>query len=237
LAELVHDADREVRLALFGRLGLIAGDPAALDRLAGEIRPNDGALREALLRALDVENKAGELTVRAPAVGNRWRVIEELADLPEAGRLQGLDDALHDVDRPAQHRLLRALGRRASGDLVFQDVLLRAVKGPSAVAALRATAQAAAAMKAPNRMLAAVVEAARSPDALLREEALRALASSDLTVEGAVLAESLSHPAAAVRIQAALALWRRGDKSGEKLLLAALRDPDLGAQVQAVLRK
>ena len=92
-------------------------------------------------------------------------------------------------------------------------------------------------MKPPNPMLRTLLEMARSADPVLREETLHALAASDVSVDLAILSESLTHATPAVRVQAALALWRRGDKSGEKILLAAGSDPELGPAVRAVLRK
>ena len=74
-------------------------------------------------------------------------------------------------------------------------------------------------------------------DSLLREEALHALASIDAPADVQVLAGFLADASAAVRINAALALWRRGDRSGEKILMAAISDRELGAEVQAALRK
>jgi hypothetical protein len=235
--DLVRDPDRDVRRALFGRIGEVATDEALLDRLASEIRTNDGPARDALLRALDIEAKGGEITVRAPAAGNRWRLVEELVEAPEIGRVRGLDDALKDVDRPARYRLLRALGRRAAADPALQEVLIRASRGGSPLAALRAIGVAAASMTPPNPMLGTLLEMARSADPVLREEALRAFAASDVPVDAALLAEGLTHPTPAVRVQAALALWRRGDRSGEKILLAAVSDPELGPAVRALLRK
>ena len=227
-----------MRRALFARLGEASSDEAVVDRLASEIRKNDGPAREALLRALSVDKKSDELTVREPARGNRWRIVEELIEVPEAGRVQGLDDALRDVERPARHRLMRALGRRASSDPAALDVLIRALKGPSPVAAARALGRAAAERDRPEqRGRARALDAARSADLLVREEALHALASIDAPADVQVLAGFLADPSAAVRINAALALWRRGDRSGEKILMAALSDRELGAQVRAALRK
>jgi hypothetical protein len=94
--------------------------------------------------------------------------------------VQGLDEALRDVDRVARHRLLRALGRRAVADPAAQDTLVRAIRGASPVAAIRALERAvSAAPPAGNPALRAVTEAARSEDALVREEALRALGSRE----------------------------------------------------------
>jgi hypothetical protein len=236
-AGILKDPDREVRRAFFSRAHELADVDTMLDRLASALPANDGTAREALLKALDVERKSDELRVRAPATRNRWRVVEELIEIPEAGRVQGLEEIIRDADRGARHRLLRALGRRAAADQAAQDLLVRSTKGPGAVAALRALAPVAAALKPPNAPLRALAEAVNAPDALVREEALRALAACTAPVDLEPLAGALSQPSEAVRIQAALALWRRGDRRGQTVLHAATAHDEFGAEVRAALRE
>jgi hypothetical protein len=235
-ASLIRDPDRDVRRAIFTQIGELASDEDVLDLLASQLRGGDVQLRETLLRALDVDRKSDELRVFAPAKGNRWRLLEELVEAPEAGRVLSLEDALRDVDLPGRHRILRALGRRAVADAAAQDVLLRAVKGPSGVAALRALEHAAALPKPPASIVRALLDAAQSQDLLLREEALRMLASVQVPVDPELLSASLGHPSAPIRIQAALALWRRGNKAGEAMLLKAMTDPELGGEARAAIR-
>jgi hypothetical protein len=236
LLGLIRDPDREVRRALAPRLAELAGDESMLDLLASELRTSDALVREALLEALGVERKADELRVHVPAARNRWRLLEELIEMPDAGRVQGPGDALADLDTPGRHRVLRALGRRAASDPVSQDVLLRAVRGRSPVAALRAVGHAAAAMKPPNQLLRTLIEASQSPDVLLREEALRSLAVLPFPVDGEVFVANLAHPSVAVRIQAALGLWRGGNEAGEAILRRAANHPELGAEVRAAMK-
>jgi hypothetical protein len=236
LAGILKDPDREVRRALFARAHELVDVDPMLDQLASELRGADGTAREALLKALDVERKGDELRIRSAAARNRWRIAEELIETPEAGRVQGLEDLLREVDPPARHRLLRALGRRAVADLAAQDLLARAVKGPSPVAALRALAPAAAALKPPSAPLRALVEAVHAPDALVCEEALRGLACCGAPVDLELLAGMLSHASIPVRIEAALALWRRGDRRGQAVLFAATTDREFGEEVRAAVR-
>jgi hypothetical protein len=236
LAALLQDPEPDVRRALFQRMGEIAGVEDVLDRLASELSRPDPQAREVLLRALGVERRGEELRVPAPATGNRWRIVEELVDQPESPRIQGLDDVLRDVALYGRNRIFRALGRRAAADPGAQELLIRAAKGPNAVVALRAIARAASQAKPQSPLVKALVEAALGSEDLAREEALRGLASLTVPVDPEVPMASLAHPSRAVRIQAALALWRRGNRAGEAVLFAATGDLELGDEVRAALR-
>jgi hypothetical protein len=239
LRDLLRESDRDVRRALLARLGEVAGDEAAMDLLAAELRTSDVPAREVLLRALGVERKADELLVAAPASGNRWRIVEELIDLPDAGRVLGVDVILKEVGGEGRLRMLRALGRRAAGDASIQDLLMRTARGGGSgkVAALRALAAAAIGEKPPAQIIAAFADAAQSPDPLLREEALRCIAAAGIPVAPETLEASMTHPARAVRIRAAIALSRIGSRAGERVMLASLNDVEFGAEVKSVINR
>jgi hypothetical protein len=235
LVPLLGDPDAGVRRALAVRTDEVAGNPTMLDLLASELPGAEAATRDVLLTALGVERQDDELRVRAARAGNRWRLVEELIGIPAAGRVQGLEALVPTLGSEGRNRVLRALGRRAAADPRSQADLLRCVKGPGGVAALRAIGAAATGPASAPPLVQAIHDAARAADPLLREEALRILASDPAAASVALLAESLEHPSEAVRILAAVGMWVRGDRSGEVVMLGAVRNPEFGALVRSAL--
>jgi HEAT repeat protein len=234
LKAFIHDPEPAVRRRVWQRLRAVTARIDVATAVAWIEDERDDAVMEAALHALRVDDTGAAVVVADAQTGERWRLVEMLVDRIEASAIRGLDAVLDSGPAEGKNRLLRALAAHPEDESAMRRLLAHAsAPAVGAVAAIRALT---GVPDGPGeRGMKVLLDQARSGCALVRQEAIAALGALDGSRHAADLVSALEDASEPVRIEAALALWRRGDRRGGPVLADAISDPEAGAAAHDAL--
>jgi HEAT repeat protein len=235
LRGFLHDSEREVRQRAWQIMKKVTGRidlSAAVPYLSQE--EQDESVMAAALRTLRIEDRSNAVLVVDADQGSRWTLIDMLLATLDAASIKGLDLVVDGPSSEGRNRILRTLASLAEDESSSRRVFGQASSPEDgAVAAIRALAKAPGGLDERSRDL--LMQQAKSPNALVRQEAVTQLGRHRVREASAVLKAALEDPAGPVRIAAAIGLWRQSDRSVARHLVGALDDPEFGAEARTLL--
>jgi hypothetical protein len=234
LQGFLHDTEPAIRMRAWQRLATV---PARVDAVtaAGALafEEDDSALAAAL-PALRVEERGEALAVADAEVGERWRIVEILLGRADAASVKGVDAILDQVGTEGRNRILRVLARNPEDETGIRRLFtLATAPDVGAIAAMRALAGVSGDFDA--RVKDVLTSQLKSPNALVRQEAATSLGRRGATSAASPLEAALLDADQPVRLAAAIALWRLGNRAGGSVLVDSVDDPESGAEARSLL--